>query len=142
MLIYTFRSTSFTEKLLETNTRVFVFGRMKEDFEVLSKKILAEKPDFIVGIAGAQESRFESKAINQFNQTKKVAQDGMPELNLHVPKNPIFPVAEKATDSFCNWTAYKIAKLIKENKLDTKMMFAHVHNKDMNSFLDYLSELE
>ncbi len=140
MILYTFRTAPFTEKLLETNVNAFVFGRMKEDFVILSEKILKEKPDFIIGMAGAQESRFEKKAINQFND-KKVAQDGEEELNLHVPENAIFPISEKATNSFCNWTAYKIAKLVKDNKLKTKIVFAHLENKDVANFLDFITEL-
>jgi len=122
--------------------KVFVFNRLKEDLEVLSKKILSERPDFVVGITGARDiSHFKSWAINQFNE-KKVLQNGEQHLDLHIPENPVFLVSSEADNTFSNYAAYKIANLIKENKLDTKMVFAHVKNKDMNEFLDYLAELE
>lgn len=143
MLIYSFRTAPFKEKLLEMPARTFIFGRMKEDFAILSERMLKENPEFIVGIAHSDsESRFEAKAVNQFNGTKKVVQEGPQYIDLHLPQNPIFAASDKPTDSFCNWTAYKLTKFAKDKKLRTKVVFAHVNHKDIDAFLDSLTKLE
>jgi hypothetical protein len=142
MLLYTFRTAPFKEKLLEMNTKIFVFGRLKEDFKILSKKILEERPDYVIGMAASNTtSQFESNAINQFNNSKKIVHDGEKHLPLHIPENAIFPTSQEASDTFCNWTAYKIAKLIQDNKLETKMVFTHIKHEDVDLFLNSLSKM-
>lgn len=143
MIIYSFRTAPFKDKLLEINTNSFIFSKLNEDFDMLSRQILKEKPDYIIGIAHSNnESRFESKTINQFNKKKKIALEGPRQLDLHVPQDAIFKVAGNASDSFCNWTAYKISKLVHDHKLGTKVVFAHVNENDLNPLLESLVHLE
>jgi hypothetical protein len=143
MILYSFRTAPFKETLLEMQAQTFIFGRLKEDFALLSERMLKENPEFIVGIAHSEdETRFEARAINQFNGTKKVAQEGPQYVDLHVPQQAIFKSSDKPSDSFCNWTAYKLTKFAKDKKLRTKVVFAHVNHKDIDAFLDSLTKIE
>lgn len=129
---YTFRTCRFRDKISDA----FVFGKLKYDFAIFSEKILKEKPELIVGIAnGSRLSCFESKAVNRFNNVKKVSKDGKDSFDLHVLEKLDFIVSNKTTDSFCNWTAYKTMELLKENGLDTKLVFIHLAEKDLPYFL-------
>jgi pyrrolidone-carboxylate peptidase len=100
---------------------------MNEDFDKFSKIILEEKPDFVLGIAKSPQdySQFESIAINYFNKSK-ISKNGPEQHSLFTPIfKPIY-ISDKPTNSFCNWTMYKISDLIKKEKLDTKLIFLHV----------------
>jgi hypothetical protein len=138
-LIYTFRTTPFKEQIRTYASDTFVFGNLKVDFAVLSQKILKEKPDHIIGIAQtAGVSRMEPFAINQFHKTKQISAAGPKTISLYVPHKTPFKQAIKPTDSFCNWTAYKIAEFVADNALTTKVMFMHVQENDLKEGLSLL----
>lgn len=135
-MIFTFRTNPFKEKLQSKYGKVFVFGSLKKDLETFSAEVLKNKPQYIIGIAHSNFSRFESKAINRFNRTKKINKKGKDEISLFIPQNNSFKASTNTIDSFCNWTAYKIAQLIEENKLDTKIMFVHLGEKDLDALYE------
>jgi pyrrolidone-carboxylate peptidase len=131
-MIYTFRTSPFKDELQKQFKEVFIFGSLKKDFEEFKRKIAESKPKYIIGIAKTENnSQFETTAINQFNSTKKINAEGKLEFNLHIPTNNPFKISKKASDSFCNWTMYKIAQYIEENKLDTKIIFIHLNQLDL-----------
>ncbi len=134
-LIYTFRTCPFKEKI----PKAFIFGKLKQDFLLFSKKILINKPKIIIGVAKSRDSsHFEKLIINQFNKTKKINLNGKDSFNLYTPKNPPFSISDKPTNSFCNWTSYKIKELIEEKNLDAKLIFIHLNEKDINKFYLFL----
>ena len=93
-MIYTFRTNPFKDKLKLEFPDLFIFGKLKEDLELLSKRILEEKPLYVLGIANTTKgSQFESIAINQFNADKKIVSGGKPTFNLYVPNNPPFKLS-------------------------------------------------
>jgi len=55
ILYYTFRTFPKKDQIPDA----FVFGKLNQDFELFSKKILEEKPDLILGIAKPNKLRFE-----------------------------------------------------------------------------------
>ncbi len=90
------------------------------------KKIIAErKPKIILGISGVVgKSRIETKAINKFNNGT-VSRNSREFYDLYCPKIGI-DKANRPSHSFCNWTMYKIAELLKHKKIDTKLAFLHL----------------
>ncbi len=128
-LYYTFRTNKFKDKIPEA----FIFGKLKEDFEVFSKRILEENPDLILGIAKSSKSQLEQFAINQFNKNKIIDKNGPKSINLYIPNKTSINKSKKTSDSFCNWTTYKIAKLLLDNNLNTKIAFAHIKEEDLDN---------
>lgn len=134
ILVYTFRTNPFRYKI----PGVFIFGKLKQDFDKFSKEIIEKKPEIILGISATKRSsRFEKEAINQFNNNKKINKDGPNSIQLHIPKETKINIANRTYDSFCNWTAYKIAKLVEDEQLNTKVMFAHIQEKDLEKVIPF-----
>ena len=138
MLIYTFRTNPFKNKLLEKFPNLFIFGKLKEDFNKLSESIINNNPDYILGIASSNNSRFEPVAINKFKKTKKISIQGQKQYDLFIPQSNI-KKSFSPTDSFCNWTMYKIAEFIEKNKLSTKLIFAHLEQNDLPNLIRTLN---
>jgi hypothetical protein len=134
MLVYTFRTNPFKDKLKEIFPDIFIFDKLNEDFKIFSNKILKEKPDKILGIAKSDISQSETKTINQFNN-KKIDKNGRENYNLTPWSN--FDISKKPTTSFCNWTMYKIAKFIEDNNLNTKLSFVHLSKKDLDKLINF-----
>lgn len=127
-LIYTFRTFPFKDKI----PVLFIFGKLKEDFEIFSNLILNEKPEIIIGIAKNESfSCFEKQTINRFNKDKKISKHGKEFFELYIPTDS-FAFSNKATDSFCNWTCYKIKEFIENNNLNIKLSFIHINEKDLD----------
>jgi len=124
---YSFRTYPQLERLTCIYDDVFVFGALNQDFVRARQIILGTKPKLILGFAtpGKSEPRIEPIAINQFNRTKKIVTSGPSQYNLFIPELVDISIASKPTDSFCNWTAYKIAHLVSTHGLKTKVTFVH-----------------
>lgn len=137
VLFYTFRT--FPIELIDTKD-VFIFGKLKEDLKVFEKKILNESPDLIIGFGLVKgKSRFERIAINKFNNG--VISETSPEFyNLEFPDKGFntIKVSTKPTNSFCNWTMYKITDFLNEESLLTKMSFIHINKDSINDLLSYI----
>lgn len=134
VLFYTFRSCSFKDRI----PNAFVFGSLKSDFLIFARKVLSEHPDLIIGIAKGNVSVYEPKAINSFNKTKMINKTGVTSYALSILDMPKFPVSKFASDSFCNWTMYKVSELIAKNNLNTKLVFIHLNEKDLSLALSSL----
>lgn len=124
ILVYTFRTCPFKDKLNEP----FIFGKLKEDFKNFSEIIKKQKPELVIGIANNNKSVIEQYAINKFNKGI-INKKGKELYELHT--NNSLPISNKPTKSFCNWTAYKISELIEKEKLNTKLIFAHIKENDL-----------
>jgi len=113
---------------------IFVFGALKKDLNTFETLVIKKKPRYIVGIAIVKRgiSRFESVAINQFQGNKKCSSRGKKEYSLFMPLTPsLFPVNKNHSDSFCNWTMYKISEFLEKNQSDTKLIFIHLRPEDI-----------
>lgn len=143
MLVYTFRTFPYKSALSKFCDNYFVFGKLKDDLKKFVRIVGQRRPDLIVGIAKSSKnySRFERKAINQFNKTGVISKDGAPSYKLYYPSKgyKAIKLSDKPTDSFCNWTMYKIAEYI--NKSKTRLMFVHIKEKDIKKLLIYLSRI-
>lgn len=116
------------EKLKKIFGEVFIFGKLKNDFEKFIKIIETKKPKYILGIAkGKNVSQFEQYAINKFGKIGVIDKNGVEKIKLYIPRElkKDFKISTKTTSSFCNWTMYKIGSYLLENKLKTKLMFVH-----------------
>lgn len=130
IIIYTFRTFPKIAELQQEFGDIFVFGALKEDLKTFLEILEKEKPDLVLGIAAEKNSRVEQVAVNRFNKGKIIA-GGSDIIQLHIPKDIVFKVAQNPTRSFCNWTMYKIANFIKENNLSTKFIFIHLNPKEI-----------
>ncbi|MBP7708317.1 hypothetical protein KA107_01415 [Candidatus Pacearchaeota archaeon] len=129
VLVYTFSTNKRQDELRAYFGEIFILKKLKEDLEKFSKKILIEKPELVLGIGNSERSRIESETINRFNKNKKIEKQGPEKYYLEKIKVDL-PVSTKTTDSFCNWSAYKLSKFVEEHQLATKIAFLHLFNKD------------
>ncbi|MFZ5955785.1 MAG: hypothetical protein ACOYT4_05145 [Nanoarchaeota archaeon] len=138
ILAYTFRTNSFNKELKDYFHDVFVFGKLKQDLVQFEKSILLKNPKLIIGIAKSDKTRFEKIAINNFNN-KLIERSGKDSYNLFVPK--IFDISKIPTNSFCNYTMYRISKFIDENKLQARFSFLHLNQKELDKFLSSIFQI-
>ena len=59
---------------------------------------------------------------------------------LFIPSGISFQISRKGSDSFCNWTMYKLTTFIKECNLPTKVIFIHIAKEDFG-FLRELKDI-
>jgi hypothetical protein len=132
VLAYTFRTHPAIEELKLMFPDLFVFSSLKKDLLVFEAIVEATKPRLIIGVADTKgNSVLESKAINKFNSDKTVSKEGPDFYLLATPESVPFNISQKSTDSFCNWTMYRIADYLAKNGKETKLAFCHVNAKDI-----------
>lgn len=143
--IYTFSTNPYRDHLKTLFDDVFVFRRLHDDFRQLAVDILKRKPRHVLGIAHFkyQIPRFEPTAINQFHKRGRITKTGPEKYPLFIPKLEGTPFRTSATpsDSFCNWTMYKIANFLAENNLQSKLMFVHMKERYLDSLVDVIDKL-
>ncbi len=129
MVIYTFRTFPDIRNLEEQFGEVFVFAELKKDI-IHFNTILKTEPEHVIGVAITQgASRQEPIAINRFNNGK-ILKGGDDILTLTLLDG--FNLASKPTNTFCNWTMYRIQNLINEQDLRTKLSFVHLNKNDLS----------
>lgn len=142
MLVYTFSTFPHIQKLEEGFGDVFIFQKLKKDLEDFKELVLKKRPDCILGVAKSRgtKSRFEKYALNRFHGDKKIIKRGEERLEMYIPKfvPSSFLISFKPTDTFCNWTMYRISKWLETNHIETKLVFIHVLAKDMDEVLKLL----
>lgn len=141
VLVYSFRTFQFIEEVEQiSGEKPFVFGKLKQDLEEFKKLVLLNRPDVIWGITKSpfNYSVFEAKAINAFNQNKSVIKGSKQEYLLNLPDQiPAgFKIRKEGSDSFCNWTMYKVANFIEQQNLNIKLVFCHVKETDLKAALE------
>jgi hypothetical protein len=141
LLLYTFRTNPFNERLEERFPGLFVFGKLNEDFEEFSRRIIEGKPNLIVGCAKSNKSCFEKITVNQFNKGK-IIKNGNKIFELLVPSSGLFKPSLRPATSFCNWTMYKISCLISESNLDSKLCFIHFKKEDYPNLIKSIELLK
>ena len=130
-MAYTFRTFPKINLLKKYFPNIYVFGRLKEEIESFCEEIGKNNPDFIIGIAKSNSnSVIEPIAINNIHH-HKIIQDSPETLSLYAPTNPLFPTSCQPTNSFCNYSMYKIQYFLNQNKLSTKLLFVHINLKDI-----------
>lgn len=109
---------------------VTVLGSLKRDIEALYTRLLLEKPEYLLGVADTKKSSvIEPVTINDIHG-RKINKDGAERLELFIPSPALFKISTKATNSFCNYSMYKIAEFINLNNLETKLIFVHLNKTD------------
>jgi len=135
ILFYTFRTFPWFDDLKSIiGQDVFVFGKLKEDLEKFKKLIDENQPDIIIGIAKSphQSSQMEAYAINNFHG-KKIDKNSKIELyKLHCPKIENIKLNDRPSNTFCNWTMYKISEYLDQKNIDTKLIFIHTKKDDLH----------
>lgn len=141
ILVYSFRTFPFLKDLENSFGEIVVLGKLNTDLEKLKEIIVRDKPDIILGIAAAKNSSSqESTAINKFHGTKLINKSGVYTYPLNI-LNIDIKLRKTTTDSFCNWTMYKISEYILENNLKCKNSFIHISPKDLD-LLKSISSLQ
>lgn len=135
LLIYTFRTNRYLKSLRSQSRSIFVFGSLKKDLPDFQSFILNKKPKTILGLAAVNEqTRIERMAVNSFGQ-KKIIQAGKECFELSIPTGTKLNIAKNSTNSFCNWTAYNIAKFLEDQKLHLKHSFIHFNPLDIDEIM-------
>jgi hypothetical protein len=140
-LFYTFRTNPFKDDLKKELPNLIVLGNLKEDLQTIRDKLINEKLDFIIGFAKSNRSCFEKIAVNNFNN-KNIAKGGKEEFSLFVPRLNLFNTSVKPTNSFCNWSMYKISGMIEKEKLDSKLIFVHFREEDYPDLIKFAKEMK
>lgn len=135
ILIYTFRTFPYIEKLKSKFDDIIVLDKLKRDIDFLCTKIVEVNYKSILGIAKSTKNNscFEPLTINQFHKGKKVVNGGIENFMLYVPNldGTNFQISRVPTDSFCNYSMYKIKHFIDKNILKTRFSFAHIIKPDI-----------
>lgn len=109
--------------------------KLKEDLEKMFELISEKKPEMILGVAlgNGEDSVFEPRAINQFHKKEKVVKNGKDEFKLFVPdlKGTSFEISKKPTDSFCNFSMFRVKNWLEENRLEIPFAFCHVKKEEI-----------
>lgn len=137
VILYTFRS--FPYLALFPEKEVFLFGKLKEDLTEFREIILKEKPDHILGFALVKsKSRFERVTINKFNNGV-INKNSTDFYTLDYPENGFntIKLSIKPTNSFCNWSMYKIANFLEYEGLMTKISFIHINKDGISDLISY-----
>jgi hypothetical protein len=112
-----------------------VLGKLKESLQDFFDLVLEKNPDIILGVAlsNSGNSFFEPKTINQFNENAKVEKIGKDEFLLFVPniKESNFKISSKPSDSFCNYTMYKIKNFLEQKDIDIPFAFSHLKKEQI-----------
>lgn len=143
ILVYTFRTFPYLEELKKTFPRVIIFGKLKEDLQKFCSLISQEKPDIILGLAlSTQGSFFEPKTINQFNRNRKVVKGGKRELDLFVPdlNESNFKKSLNPSNSFCNYSMYKIKNFLEQKDIDIPFSFSHLEREQIKELPGLLNK--
>lgn len=139
MLIYSFRSYKELPQLKDSHPNLFVFGKLKQDFPVFCDRLAAERPEWIIGVANpiSSSSQIEVETINCFNRSKKIL-SGEPEAYpLFIPASQL-KIATQPSDSFCNWTMYRISHYLKTKAVSSKLVFTHANFVDFQTLRESL----
>lgn len=142
-MVYTFKSFPYTKELNLLYQDVQVLKSLKKDLDAFTKEIRRIKPAQILGLAKSTRkfSTIEKYTINQFHGKKKITNATEQKLELTVPNrlNNCFKINKNPTDSFCNYSMFKIQWFLKENKLEIPFSFIHIVEKDLKKLplLDY-----
>jgi pyrrolidone-carboxylate peptidase len=136
-LVYSFRTNKHLDKFKEEGVEVFIFGKLKEDLKKFQDLIERLKPKFIVGLAEIKtQSRLETLAINSFGQKGKVNKVGKDFYYIYTQAQAPFPKSKRPSNSFCNWTMYKIAEIVSTK--NTKFSFVHFNRNDLEKVLHFV----
>jgi hypothetical protein len=138
VMVYTFRTYKDADQLKRIfEVDVVVLGELKKDIENLCNRLLVEKPEYILGVAKSnRKSVMETIAVNNIHG-HKINQKGLDRYELVVPSPGVFEPVNRTTNTFCNYSMYKIAEYIKQNRLETKLMFAHLNSKDLKKMREF-----
>ncbi len=130
-VVYTFRTFPEITALKKQSSRLFIFGKLKNDVESFCDHLLKVKPDFVIGVAVAKtKSVIEPIAINNIHGHKIIA-TAPEKLSLHIPVRPTLSVSPNSSKSFCNYSMFKIQYFINQHQLSTKLIFIHLNPKDI-----------
>ena len=124
---YTFRTFPWLDEIEQFQP--FVFDKLRSDLPKFQDQLLKGSPEFLMGLAISNSTRFEPIAYNRFN-TGKLNIQGREQYQLFVPSILNIKQANRGTNSFCNWTMYKLAEFIEAEQLPTKLAFLHVAKAD------------
>lgn len=140
ILIYTFRTFPWMERLKSISEDVVILGKLKEDIKKVENILLSDKYSLVLGIAKSENnSLFESKGVNQFNRNK-IVKDGKDSYTLNYPSNGFnnIKINDSFTTSFCNWSIYQIARFIEIENLKVDHSFVHIKESDIVLLESYI----
>ena len=139
-MVYTFRTYKDVAQLERIfGVKVPVLGELKKDIESLCTRLSMEKPEYILGVANTRgKSVMETATVNNIHG-HMINLLGDESYNLYVPSPTVFNLSIKTTRTFCNYSMYKIAEYIRQNKLQSKLMFVHLNSKDLEKMRDLIN---
>ncbi len=140
ILFYTFKNFPWKNKFKKI--KFFEFKKLKEDLLEFESIYNENMPIYIIGIAKSRNtSFFETKTVNSFNKNKKISKFGKDVYTLTYPIKGFSSIKlnHGYTDSFCNWTMYKISEIINDSQ--TKLQFVHITKSDTKLLNEYLVRL-
>ena len=111
---------------------VSIGRQMRRDLDALAERILAERPELVVGLGRSNASRYEQATQNLFHG-REIIKGAPIEYPLYIP-DADWPTNNGLTSSFCNWSAYRLAHFIATNDLPTKLAFLHLTTTEAASF--------
>lgn len=140
IILYTFSHNPLLKEFEDFTP--FLFQQLRIDFITFSLLLEKTRPDLVIGFAHRNKpSQFETRAINQFHTRGHVIKNGQEQYELDFPPQGYnsISIAKGVTNSFCNWTAYKVSSISKTYGFHSQ--FVHLHAQDADAFKEYLTSL-
>lgn len=135
MIVYTFRTFPWIDQLKKTYPDLQVFGSLKKDLKKLEEKInRSDSTKILIGVARGQQNRMEMEAVNNF-QDRKINRSGRQKYKLWVPKSCDFKRSLEPSNTFCNWTMYKISEFISGS--NRRLAFFHVNELGLTRLISH-----
>ncbi len=139
ILTYVFESFKLKSYLGVLGDLVVV-KKPKTDVDYLCSLLFSNNYDLVLGVARNNwQSKLEPVAINNVHG-HKIDKNGVEKLPLFVPSPIIFSVSSRTTRTFCNYTMYKVAKYLKDERLKTKFVFFHLRERDTEKMVSFIQK--
>lgn len=140
ILVYTFESFQ-SKEALERLGELVVIRKPKADIQQVCSLLVLGSYDLVLGVAKNRwRSTVEPVAVNNIHG-HKIDKGGLDKLALFVPSPIPFCVAVGTTRTFCNYTMYKVANCLKDERLDTKFVFFHLRERDTEKMVEFIKKI-
>lgn len=141
MIVYTLPSFKLKNQLISNDYILFLLNKINADILQLEQVITVSNEKIVIGLGNSKVSGIESITINQFHR-RTLKGNHCYDLITDPSFAEYFFISQKSTTSFCNLTAYKLAKFIDDNNLNTKLIFLHVSFQDAVRMQQFLSHCQ
>src|SRR5690606_14080811 len=130
ILFYTFASFPLAHLENAVKQPVVVLNQLKKDMIYLQNLIVERNPELVVGIAKTKyQTQWETTCRNVFHKTKKVSKHNLYDhYDLFHPSPTSFRKNKQPSDTFCNWSMFRLCEFLSELSSVIPLAFVHAQS--------------